>query len=396
VEGGADGAGEVLLPGLRGDRAAAGAVPHHASRLGRAEPAGDDPVRERARSATGSRTVGERPAPAAEPTERALRPGRCRPQPVDPGGPGGHLHHGPATAARADRGACDGGRATARRRHARAGARQGPRTVTARAWVYVRDDAPFGGPDPPAALFRYSRDRKGLHPQAHLAGYAGILQADAYSGFNELYKPDRPGGPILEAACWAHARRKFFELAAIGRKGKDARPASPLALEAVQRIDALFDIERAINGLPADERHRHRQAHSAKPVAELEAWLREARARMSRHSETAKAMDYMLTRWDSFARFLQDGRICLTNNAAERALRGIALGRKSWLFAGSDRGGERAAFMYTLIGTAKMNGVNPQAWLADVLGRIAGHPAQCLHELLPWNWTPPAQGAAAA
>ena len=270
------------------------------------------------------------------------------------------------------------------------------RTATGRAWVYVRDDAPFGGTDPPAALFRYSRDRKGENPRRHLAGYAGILQADAYAGFNELYRPEREPGPILEAGCWAHARRKFFELADLGRKAKGSKPASPMALEAVQRIDALFDIERAINGRSANERLKRRREQAAPLVAGLHAWLLEHRARMSRHSETAKAMDYMLTRWEVFARILDDGRICLTNNAAERALRGIALGRKAWLFAGSDRGGERAAFMYTLIGTAKLNGIDPQAWLADVLARIANHPAQRLHELLPWNWKNNTAQAAAA
>ena len=270
------------------------------------------------------------------------------------------------------------------------------RTATGRAWVYVRDDVPFGGTDPPAALFRYSRDRKGEHPRGHLAGYAGILQADAYAGFNELYRQEREPGPILEAGCWAHARRKFFELADLGRKAKGGKPVSPLALEAVQRIDALFDIERGINGRPAEERRKRRQEQAAPLVAGLHAWLLEHRARMSRHSDTAKAMDYMLTRWEVFTRFLDDGRICLTNNAAERALRGIALGRKAWLFAGSDRGGERAAFMYTLIGTAKLNGIEPQTWLADVLARIAEHPAQRLHELLPWNWKGQAAHAVAA
>ncbi len=263
------------------------------------------------------------------------------------------------------------------------------KTDTGRAWVYVRDDAPFGGADPPAALFFYSRDRSGEHPEGHLAGFAGLLQADAYAGYGRLYQADREPGPVTEALCWSHARRKFFELADIAanaRRGKRAPPISPLALAAVQRIDALFNIERAINGRSAADRLAARQEHSAPLIAELETWLRRERARLSRHASVAKAMDYMLKRWNEFTRFLEDGRICLSNNAAERALRGLALGRKSWLFAGSDRGGARAALFYTLIVTAKMNDVDPQAWLADVLARIAEHPISRLDELLPWNW----------
>jgi transposase len=266
------------------------------------------------------------------------------------------------------------------------------KTDTARLWTYVRDDRPFGGMDPPAAVFYYSRDRGGEHPQAHLVNYAGILQADAYSGYGKLYEPERSPGPVTAALCWAHARRKFFELADLNasaqRRARGRTPAdiSPLALEAVQRIDALFVIERDINGLGAQERLAVRQDFSLPLVADLEAWMREHRARLSRHAEVAKAMDYMLKRRDAFTAFLHDGRICLTNNAAERALRGIALGRKAWLFAGSDRGGQRAAFMYSLIVTAKMNDVDPQAWLADVLARIADHPVQRIDELLPWNW----------
>ncbi len=263
------------------------------------------------------------------------------------------------------------------------------KTATGRAWVYVRDDRPFGGPDPPAALFRYSRNRSGDHPVEHLRGFAGILQADAYAGYKRLYEPGRSPAPIAEALCWAHGRRKFYELADIAagkRRGKHAPPVSPLAMEAVKRIDALFDIEREINGAPAWRRLAVRRERSAPLVAAFEEWMRIERAGLSRHSPVAKAMDYMLKRWDSFTRFLQDGRICLTNNASERGLRGIALGRRSWLFCGSDRGGVRAAAMYTLIGTAKLNDVDPQAWLADVLGRIAGTPQNRLHELLPWNW----------
>jgi transposase len=191
-----------------------------------------------------------------------------------------------------------------------------------------------------------------------------------------------------------HARRPFFimaDVAANARRkahGKTTSVISPLALEAVRRIDALFEIERSINGRSAERRRAVRQELSAPLVADLESWLREQRAKLSRGNDLAKAMDYMLKRWPAFTRFLDDGRICLSNNAAERALRGIALGRKSWLFAGSDRGGQRAAAMYSLIGTAKLNDVDPQAWLADVLARIAAHPAHRVDELLPWNWRP--------
>ena len=262
------------------------------------------------------------------------------------------------------------------------------KTITARLWTYVRDNRPFAGPDPPAAAFFYSRTRGGKHPARHLAGYAGILQADAYAGFGDLYDGRRKPGPITEAACWSHSRRKFFELA-------DLRKA-PLAVEAVRRIDELFAIERTINGMSADDRLAARQQESRQGVTNLENWMCAERARLSRHAETAKAIDYMLKRWPAFTRFLDDGRICLTNNAAERALRGIALGRRSWLFAGSDRGGERAAAIYTLIATAKLNAINPQAWRADVLARIADHPASRLDELLPWHWKATQEHAAAA
>jgi hypothetical protein len=268
------------------------------------------------------------------------------------------------------------------------------KTDTGRCWVYVRDDRPFGGTDPPAAMFYYSRDRAGEHPQMHLAKYTGIFQADAYGGYNKLYEPDRKPGPILEAACWVHARRPFFVLADLAENARRKAQAkttgaiSPLALEAVQRIDALFEIERSINGQSGKHRRSVRQELSAPLVADLERWMHEQRAKLSRGNDVAKAMDYMLKRWPAFTRFLDDGRICLSNNAAERALRGIALGRKAWLFAGSDRGGQRAAAMYSIIVTAKMNDVDPQAWLADVLARIAEHPVNQLDELLPWNWRP--------
>jgi transposase len=276
------------------------------------------------------------------------------------------------------------------------------KTDLARGWVYVRDDRPFGGAAPPAAVFYYSRDRRGEHCQTHLARYSGILQADAFGGYNKLYEPDRMPGPMTEAACWAHARRKFFELADLTkiakRKAQGGKPAfaSPMALEAVRRIDALFDIEREINGKSAAERLAVRQQLSAPLVADLADWMNAARARLSPHDDNRKAINYMLNRWPAFTRFLDNGRICLTNNAAERALRGIALGRKSWLFAGSDRGGQRAAKMYSLIVSAKMNDIDPQAWLADVLARIADHPVQRLEELLPWNWKKPTSADTAA
>ena len=269
------------------------------------------------------------------------------------------------------------------------------KTSTGRVWTYVRDDRTFGGTDPPAAVFFYSRDRGGEHPTQHLAGYAGILQADAYAGFGDLYDARRRPGPITEAMCWSHSRRKFFVLADVAKSLPPAKAGAPLALEAVRRIDAIFAIEREINGLAAAERRAVRQARVAPLVAELEGWMRVERARLSRHAEAAKAMDYMLKRWNAFTRFIDDGRICLTNNAAERALRGIAIGRKNWLFAGSDRGGERAAAMYTLIATAKLNNIDPQAWLADVLRRSADHPAARLYDFLPWHWRPQQVHAAA-
>ena len=266
------------------------------------------------------------------------------------------------------------------------------KTVTARLWTYVRDDQPFGAPEPPAAVFCYSRDRGGEHPRKHLAGEAGILQADACAGFNDLLHEARKPGPVTEAGrpvsfadvtpwdrfAMAHGRRKLFDLAKVAR--------APLAAEAVRRIDALFDVERSPNGLPAEQRLVLRRTHVAPLVADLETWMRAACAKMSRHAEVAKAMDCMLKRWGTFSRFLGDGRICLTNNAAQRALRGVALGRKARLFCGSDRGGDRVAAMRSLVVTAKLNDVDPRAWLADVLRRIADHPASRLHELLPWNW----------
>ena len=275
------------------------------------------------------------------------------------------------------------------------------KTDTGRCWIYVRDDRPFGGTGPPAAMFYYSRDRKGEHPKMHLAGYAGILQADAYDGYNHLYLAGRNPGPIQEAACWVHARRPFFAMADIEEnarrkaQGKKEIPLSPIAIEVVRRIDALFEIERSINGKSAEERLAVRWTLSRPLVDDLHVYMREQAARLSRGHDLFKAFNYILKRWASFTLFLQDGRVCLSNNAAERGLRGIALGRKSWLFCGSDRGGQRAAAMYSVIITCKMNGVDPQAWLTDVLSRIATHPAHRLDELLPWNWAPQASSALA-
>lgn len=264
-------------------------------------------------------------------------------------------------------------------------------TKTARLWTYVRDDRPFGGGAPPAALFHFSRDREMAHPNRHLAGWQGVLQADAYGGYNDLYRSDRDPGPVLSALCWSHARRKFFELADIKEKARQKKPTydiSPVALEAVKKIDAIFDVERQINGLDIPSRldARHRLVRPL--VEDLHDWMRAEQGTMSKHNPVAKAIAYMFKkdRWDAFTLFLEDGRICLTNNAAERALRGIALGRKSWLFAGSERGGDRAAFMYSLIVTAKMNDVDPQAWLADVLARLPNTTASRVPDLLPWNW----------
>lgn len=266
------------------------------------------------------------------------------------------------------------------------------KTITGRLWNYVRDDRPFGTADPPSVIFHYSRDRRGDHPKRHLAEWSGILQADAYAGYNELYAPNRKPGPILEAGCFAHARRKFFELADIEgaarrkSRGEKLGMVYPIALEAVQKLDALFAIEREINGRSPGERLGVRQELSAPLMAELHDWLNTQLGRISRNHDLAKAINYMLRRWDAFTRFLADGRVCLSNNAAERALRCVPLGRKSWLFCGSDRGGQRAAVAYSLIQTCRLNDVDPQAWLADVLARIADHPVSRLDQLLPWNW----------
>lgn len=264
------------------------------------------------------------------------------------------------------------------------------KTDVARIWDYVRDDRPFGGPEPPAVLCYYSRTRKGEHPRGHLAGYTGILQVDRYAGFNEMFREGWADQPMTRANCWAHARRLFFELVDVARqlkRAKGARPlVSPLAREALERIDAIFAIEREINGQSAAERLRVRQQRTAPLIQALGDWLRAQRQTLSRHDPVARAIAYLLNDWDGFTSFLEDGRICLTNNAAERELRSVARGRKAWLFVGSDRGGERAAMLYSLINTARLNDVDPLAWLTDVLARIADLPQGRLSELLPWNW----------
>lgn len=261
---------------------------------------------------------------------------------------------------------------------------------TGRIWTYVCDDWPFGGTAPPAVIYYASSDRRGEHPQKHLARYGGILQSDCYNGFEPIAVAEKKAVPITFAFCHAHARRKFFELADIQKNARDRRrmgkPISPIALEAVQRYDALFEIEREINGLSAKERLAARQEKSKPLFDDMHAWLKRERATLSKSSEVIEPIHYMLKRWDGFARFLEDGRICLTNNAAERALRGIALGRRNWTFAGSQRGADRAAIMLSIITTCRLNDVDPKAWLADVFARIADHPVTRLYELLPWEW----------
>jgi len=246
------------------------------------------------------------------------------------------------------------------------------KTKTGRLWTYVRDDRPAKSKDPAAVLFRYSPDRRGEHPKEHLKPFTGILQADAYSGFGHLY-----GERIQEAACWAHARRAFYELHQANQ--------SPVAAEALERIGALYAIETEIRGRPPNERAQLRQARAGPLLESLREWLRHTLGRVSKKSELAKAVSYILTRWTAFTRYRDDGRLEIDNNAAERSLRAVALGRKNYLFCGSDAGGERAAAIYSLIGTAKLNDIDPEAYLRYVLERIADHPINRIDELLPWN-----------
>jgi len=247
------------------------------------------------------------------------------------------------------------------------------KTKTGRLWTYVRDDRPAGDHTAPAVWFAYSPDRKGEHPREHLKNFTGTLQADAYSGFHHLYDTGR----IREAACWAHARRKFHDIHA-------AHP-SPTTTGALDRIGALYGIEQEVRGKPPDERRVIRQARAAPLLAELRAWMEKTLRSLSPKSETAEAIRYALSRWRALTRYVDDGRMEIDNSAAERALRAVALGRKNYLFCGSDSGGESAAAIYTLLGTARLNGVDPERWLREVLGRIADHPLSRIEELLPWN-----------
>jgi transposase len=247
------------------------------------------------------------------------------------------------------------------------------KTKTGRLWTYVRDDRPAGDERAPAVWFAYSQDRKGEHPERHLREFRGTLQADAYAGFNQLYQ----GGRIQQAACWAHVRRKFFDL--------QQAHASPVAGEALERIAALYGIEKEIRGRPAEERQLVRNTR-AKPLLEsLRGWFEATLLRLSRKSDMTAAIRYALSRWDALIRYCNDGHIEIDNNSAERALRAVALGRKNYLFAGSDTGGEQAAAIYSLIGSAKLNGLDPETYLREVLSRIADHPITRIEELLPWN-----------
>ena len=250
------------------------------------------------------------------------------------------------------------------------------RTKTGRLWVYVRDDRAAASDDAPAVWFQYSPDRKGEHPQRHLKAFNGVLQADAYGGWGKLYETGR----VVGAACWAHARRGFWDLhESLGRT------PGTVAAQALQRIAALYAVEADIRGQPAEERRRQRQARAGPLLDELHAWLSAMVGRVSAKSELASAIGYALTRWRALTRYRDDGRIEIDNNAAERALRGVSLGRKNYLFMGSDAGGERAAAIYSLVETAKLNGLDPEAYLRDVLERIADHPINRIDELLPWN-----------
>lgn len=247
------------------------------------------------------------------------------------------------------------------------------RTKTGRLWTYVRDDRPSGSSDPPAVWFAYSPNRKGEHPQRHLQSFAGILQADAYAGFNALYETGR----IREAACWAHVRRKFYDL--------HQAHGSPMAAEALRRIGELYAIESRIRGQAPAQREQVRRNDASPLLLSIHAWLETASRQVSRKSGIAEAIQYALNHWRALVLYAEDGRTEIDNNAAERALRAVALGRKNYLFSGADTGGERAAAMYSLIGSAKLNGLDPQAYLSDVLGRIAEHPINRIDELLPWQ-----------
>lgn len=258
------------------------------------------------------------------------------------------------------------------------------KTRTGRLWTYVRDGRPYGDECPPAAIYFYSPDRKGEHPAAHLKAFKGALHADGYAGFNAIFERQ----PIIEAACWAHVRRKFFDV--------HASNGSPVAKEALERIGALYGIEAEARGRPPDERQRLREQRSKPLLNALHAWLAETNTKLSQKTDLAAAIRYTLARWKALTRFVGNGRLEVDNNAAERAIRPLALGRKNYLFAGSDAGGDRAAAIYSLIETAKLNGIDPEAYLRDIIGRIADHPINRIDELLPWNWAAGRQLAQAA
>lgn len=250
------------------------------------------------------------------------------------------------------------------------------KTKTGRLWTYVRDDRPAGEDTAPAVWFAYSEDRKGEHPRQHLKNFKGALQADAYAGFHHLYG----NGAIYEVACWAHARRKFHDIHAIH--------ASSITTEALARIGALYRIEEDVRGKPAELRREVRQTRAKPLLEELRIWMEKSLRSLSTKSGTAGAIRYALTRWRALTRYIDDGLLEIDNSAAERALRAVALGRKNYLFAGSDAGGDRAAVFYSLIGSAKLNGLDPELYLRTVLAQIADHPVSRISELLPWNLTP--------